>query len=285
VWAHLLPAAKRPPTLPALEHLLLVPGAPDADGSLDACQQQVRRLLQMSCSGRQMSCGARQTVARIARIADQCCRQRKFQLTTNSRKTRRQFTCHATINAGMLPFTPHAFYFDAGGGTAQHAAAVGRRPWGESPDGRLRALPAELNALDMRLGTLPTAAAAFPAAASSSAAAAAAPEDTAAGSASAPQGSTSAAQQLAMMSAAAAGVACSEAGAGAEAAAGPVPAHAADEPPGHRSQAAGGDPRQQDTTTRDAEAVTALRRASRQCATLAKDLAAGQHVLCAAKRD
>jgi hypothetical protein len=49
VWAHLLPAAKRPPTLPALEQLLLVPDAHDAGGSLDACQQQVRRLLQMSC--------------------------------------------------------------------------------------------------------------------------------------------------------------------------------------------------------------------------------------------
>lgn len=49
MWAHLLPAAKRPPTLPALEQLLLVPDAPDAGGSLDACQQQVRRLLPMRC--------------------------------------------------------------------------------------------------------------------------------------------------------------------------------------------------------------------------------------------
>ena len=44
VWAHLLPAAKRPPMLPALERLLLVPDAHDARGSLDACQQQVQQL-------------------------------------------------------------------------------------------------------------------------------------------------------------------------------------------------------------------------------------------------
>ena len=56
VWAHLLPAAKRPPTLPALERLLLVPDAPDAGGSLDACQQQVRRLLQISCEAMQVCC-------------------------------------------------------------------------------------------------------------------------------------------------------------------------------------------------------------------------------------
>jgi hypothetical protein len=45
VWAHLLPAAKRPPTLPALEQLLLVP---NTSSSLDACQQQVLEALQIN---------------------------------------------------------------------------------------------------------------------------------------------------------------------------------------------------------------------------------------------
>ena len=161
----------------------------------------------------------------------------------------------------------------------------GQRPWSEVAGSRLRALPAELNALDMRLGAPSTAAAAAsPAAQPGSAAAAVAP-DTAVGSAQIPLGSVESAQQLAMMSAAAAGVACSEAEAEAEAAAGPVRAHAADEPPEHRSQSPAGAMRQHDTSTQEAAIVTALRRASRQCATLAKDLAASQHVLCATKRD
>lgn len=157
----------------------------------------------------------------------------------------------------------------------------GRRPWGESAGSRLRALPAELNALDMRLGTHSTAAAAAsPAAQPGSAAAVAAPH-TAAGSAKLPQGSAISAQQLAVTPAASAG----SAGPKAEAGAASVPAYAADEPPGHRLQAAQGAVRQQDTSVREAAAVTALQRACRQCATLAKDLAAGQAALSAAKRD
>ena len=261
VWAHLLPAAKRPPMLPALEQLLFVPDAHDAGNRLDACQQQVRRLLHGSAVAQYTS------LYPPTPMSSRCV----------MKQTMLKAACHAMQVAALR--STLLLLADC------RTASGGRRPWGESSSSRLRALPAELNALDMRLGTVSTAAAAAsPAAQPGSAAAAAAP-DTAAGSANPLLGNTSTAQQLALTPAGAAGVACSEAGAEVEAAAGPVPAHAADEPPGHRLQAAAGAPCQQGTTTQEVAAFTALRRACRQCATLAKDLAAGQQVLCAAKRD
>lgn len=185
VWGHLLPAAKRPPTLPALEQLLSVDAATD-----DAAQQIM--LLRST----------------LLLLAD--CRT-------------------------------------AGGG---------RRPWGAAADARLRALPAELNALDMRL-------------------------PAAAGAARGAAGTAGSAAPALAVAALPAGPARPPAS-GAQATDGAAPdaaVAAADEPPSHRAARAASDDAQQHQGAQAA----ALRRACRECAALAKDLAAGQQA--AAKRD
>lgn len=129
-------------------------------------------------------------------------------------------------------------------------AGGGRRPWGAAADARLRALPAELSALDMR-------------------------HSTAAGAATGAAGTAGGAAPTA---AAAASHAVPEA----DAAAPDAAVAAADEPPDHRAARAAGDGTQQQRQGVQA-AAAALRRACRECAALAKDLAAGQRA--AAKRD